>query len=80
MPWDSASRAVCAESSAGIVVSRLGSVTEMSGTSARPAIVALSLRVVSVMTQNWETSEPEPPVLGTMTIGGMGLPIVSMPS
>ena len=80
MPWLSASSAVCADRSGGMVVSRVGSVTEMSGTSARPAMVALSRRRVSVMTQNWETSAPEPPVLGTITIGGIGLVTASMPA
>jgi hypothetical protein len=67
-------------SSAGIVVSSSGSVSEISGTRARPPIVAFSRRVVSVTTQNCDTSAPEPPVVGTMTIGGMGLVARSMPS
>jgi hypothetical protein len=71
---------VCAVSSAGIVVSSCGSVSETSGTSARPPIVLLSLRPVSVTTQNWDTSAPEPPVLGTITIGGIGLVTRSIPS
>ena len=57
-----------------------GSVTEISGTSARPPIVTLRCRVVSVTTQNCDTSEPEPPVVGTITIGGIGLVARSMPS
>lgn len=71
---------VCAVSSADMVVSSSGSVTEISGTIARPPIVALKRRLVSVTTQNCDTSEPEPPVVGTITIGGIGLVARSMPS
>ena len=80
MAWLSASRPVWAVSSGGIVVSSSGSVSEISGTSARPPIVAFSPRSVSVTTQNCETSAPEPPVVGTITMGGMGLVARSMPS
>jgi hypothetical protein len=78
--WLSASSPVCAVSSADIVVRSSGSVTEISGTSARPPIVALNRRFVSVTTQNCDTSEPVPPVVGTITIGGIGLVARSMPS
>ena len=78
--WLSASSPVCAVNSADIVVSNSGSVTEISGTSARPPIVALKRRLVSVTTQNCDTSDPEPPVVGTITIGGIGLLAWSMPS
>jgi len=78
--WLSASRPVCAVSSLDMVMSSSGSVSEMSGTSARPPIVALIRCLVSVTTQNWDTSEPEPPVVGTMTMGGIGLVARSIPS
>jgi hypothetical protein len=78
--WLRASIPVYAVSSPDIVVSSSGSVTEISGTSARPPIVTLKCRRVSVTTQNCETSDPEPPVVGTMTIGGIGLVARSMPS
>src|SRR6202020_2667389 len=68
----STSSAVYAVMSGGTVVSTCGSVTEMSGTSARAPIVTLILRLVSVTTQNCETSEPDPPVVGTITVGGSG--------
>ena len=58
--------------SCGTVPSARGSVTEMSGISARAPIVTLTRRVVSVTTQNCETSDPDPPVVGTMTAGGSG--------
>src|SRR6201997_4891970 len=58
--------------SSGTVVRVRGSVTEMSGTSDRAPIVTLSRREVSVTTQNCETSDPDPPVVGTITIGGSG--------
>ena len=66
--------------SPGMVVSARGSVTEMSGTSARPPIVALMWRLVSVTTQNWDTSEPDPPVVGTMTVGGSGPGTLATPA
>ena len=66
--------------SGGTVVSTCGSVTEMSGTSARAPIVTLVWRRVSVTTQNWETSEPDPPVVGTMTVGGSGPVTVPTPA
>ena len=62
------------------MVSSSGSVSEISGISARPPIVALKRRLVSVTTQNCDTSDPEPPVVGTITIGGIGLVARSMPS
>ena len=71
---------VCAVNSGDIVVSTCGSVTEISGTSARPPIVAFRRRLASVTTQNCDTSDPEPPVVGTITIGGIGLVARSMPS
>jgi hypothetical protein len=58
--------------SCGTVTSVRGSVTEVSGTSARAPIVILTRRAVSVTTQNCDTSEPEPPVVGTITVGGSG--------
>ena len=58
--------------SCGTVVSVRGSVTEMSGISARAPIVIFIRRAVSVTTQNCETSDPDPPVVGTMTVGGSG--------
>ena len=69
-----------AVSSGDIVVRISGSVSETSGTSARPPIVALRPREVSVTTQNCDTSAPEPPVVGTMTMGGIGLVARSIPS
>ena len=80
MPWVSASRPVAALSQSGIVVSRCGSTIDMSGTSARPRIVILVLRAVSVTMQNCETSAPVPEVDGTITIGGIGSAIRSTPS
>jgi hypothetical protein len=62
------------------VVKSSGSVSEISGTSARPPIVTLNWRRVSVTTQNCDTSDPEPPVVGTITIGGIGLVARSIPS
>ena len=72
MPCVSASRPVAALSQSGIVVRRRGSMTVMSGTSARPRMVILVLRVVSVTMQNCETSAPVPDVDGTTTSGGIG--------
>ena len=80
MPWVSASRPVAAARSSGIVVSSRGSVIEMSGTSARPISVALSRRVVSVMTANCETSAPVPAVVGHITVGGIAAVTLSTPS
>ncbi len=64
MPWVSASSPVAAFSSSGIVVSSRGSITETSGTSARPMIVIFVWRRVSVTMQNCETSAPVPDVDG----------------
>ena len=72
MPWVSASRPVAAPSSSDIVVSSRGSITETSGTSARPMIVIFVCRTVSVTMQNWETSAPVPDVDGIMISGGIG--------
>ena len=80
MPWVSASRPVAALRSSGIVVSSRGSITDTSGTSARPMMVILVCRSVSVTMQNWETSAPVPDVDGSMIIGGIGCSIRSMPS
>ena len=63
-----------------MVVSSRGSITETSGTSARPMIVILVCRSVSVTMQNCETSAPVPDVDGSMIIGGIGCSIRSMPS
>ena len=80
MPWVSASRPVAALSHSGIVVSSRGSMTVRSGTSARPRIVILVLRVVSVTMQNCDTSAPVPDVDGTTTSGGIGSRALSTPS
>jgi hypothetical protein len=79
MPWVSASRPVAAARSGGIVASRDGSVTEMSGTRARPMIVTLIAAAVSVTMQNCDTSAPVPAVEGTISSGGMGLRTRSIP-
>jgi hypothetical protein len=80
MPCVSASSPVAALSASGMVVSSLGSITETSGTRARPIIVILVRRSVSVTMQNWETSAPVPEVDGSMINGGIGCSIRSMPS
>ena len=80
MPWVSASSPVAAPSASDIVVSSRGSITETSGTSARPMMVILVCRTVSVTMQNWETSAPVPDVDGIMISGGMGCSMRSMPS
>ncbi len=80
MPWVSASRPVAALSHSGIVTSSRGSMTDTSGTSARPMIVILVCRSVSVTMQNWDTSAPVPDVDGIMISGGIGCSILSMPS
>ena len=80
MPWVSASRPVAAPSASDIVVSRRGSITETSGTSARPMMVIFVCRTVSVTMQNCETSAPVPDVDGIMISGGMGCSMRSMPS
>ncbi len=53
---------------------------EISGTSVRLMMVTFVALVVSVTTQNWDTSAPVPEVDGTMTSGGMGLTTRSTPS
>ena len=80
MPWVSASRPVAALSASGIVVSSRGSVSEMSGTSARPITVIFTERSVSVTMQNCETSAPVPEVLGIISIGGIGRVTWSTPA
>ena len=80
MPWVSASSPVAAFSASDIVTSSRGSITETSGTSARPMIVILVCRTVSVTMQNCETSAPVPDVDGIMISGGIGCSIRSMPS
>ena len=80
MPCVRASRPVAALSQSGIVVNRRGSMTVVSGTSARPRMVILVLRVVSVTMQNCDTSAPVPDVDGTTTSGGMGTCALSTPS
>ena len=80
MPWVSASSPVAALSASDIVVSSRGSITETSGTSARPMMVILVCRTVSVTMQNWETSAPVPDVDGIMISGGIGCSMRSMPS
>jgi hypothetical protein len=80
MPWVSASSPVAALSASGMVVSSRGSITETSGTSARPMMVILVCRSVSVTMQNWETSAPVPDVDGSMISGGIGCSMRSMPS
>ena len=67
-------------SQSGMVTSRHGSVSEMSGTSVLPMRVAFSPRPVSVITANCETSAPVPAVVGAATRGGMGRGMRSMPS
>ena len=80
MPWVSASSPVAAFSHSGMVTSSRGSMTDTSGTSARPMIVILVCRSVSVTMQNCETSAPVPDVDGIMISGGIGCSIRSMPS
>jgi hypothetical protein len=80
MPWVSASSPVAAARSAGMVDSSRGSVTEISGTSARPMIVTFTLLAVSVMMQNWETSAPVPAVDGIISSGGIGRVTGSTPA
>jgi len=72
MPWVRASRPVAAARSSGIVISSRASVTEMSGTRARPMIVIFTALAVSVMMQNWDTSAPVPAVVGIISSGGIG--------
>ncbi len=55
-----------------MVASSRGSVTEISGTSARPMIVTFTELAVSVMMQNCDTSAPVPAVDGIISSGGMG--------
>lgn len=80
MPCVSASRPVAALSHCGIVTSSRGSMTDTSGTSARPMMVIFVWRSVSVTMQNCETSAPVPDVDGIMIRGGIGWVIRSMPS
>ena len=63
-----------------MVVSTRGSITVMSGTSARPRMVILVPRAVSVTMQNCDTSAPVPDVVGTTTSGGMGMVALSTPA
>ncbi len=53
-----------------MVLSKHGSVSEMSGTSARPMIVTCTDFVVSVMMQTCETSAPVPAVVGIINWAG----------
>ncbi len=80
MPCVNASNPVAALSHSGMVVSRRGSMTVISGTRARPRMVILVLRVVSVTMQNCETSAPVPEVDGSTTSGGIGMVALSTPS
>lgn len=63
-----------------MVVSSRGSITEISGTRVRLMMVIFTCSVVSVTTQNCETSAPVPEVEGTMTVGGIGCTTRSTPS
>ena len=80
MPWVSASRPVAAFSCSGMVISRRGSVIEMSGTRARPMMVIFTWRSVSLTMQNWLTSAPVPEVLGIISSGGIGWVTRSTPA
>ena len=63
-----------------MVMSRRGSITEISGTSVRLMMVILVRAAVSVTMANCDTSAPVPEVDGTITVGGIGRTTLSTPS
>ena len=80
IPCVRASSPVVALSQSGMVVSRRGSITEISGTSVRLMMVILLRAAVSVTMANCDTSAPVPEVDGTITVGGIGRTTLSTPS
>jgi len=71
---------VVALSQSGMVVSRRGSITEISGTRVRLMMVILLRAAVSVTIANCDTSAPVPEVDGAITVGGIGRTTLSTPS